>query len=284
MSKSKIQGAFDFFSAEPESVVQPEEPIKKSVLLPPKQIEADAPVIPLENKEEDPLFPEHDAMELARIDEQNEPFTKLLHNEAVKSGFEASSLPDSSSFIIPQSDDYDSTSEVQHVVAAQFEEIEMIMPEDKVSTKKIIEKVQKQDFTVPQHKRPSGTRGRKSVKENSIIADLVEIPADDILFQKQYYSMGDVTQMFKENHSLIRYWASEFTVLKPKKNKKGDRFFRPEDVKNLQLIHDLLRRKKYTIEGAKEYLKNMKKAEEKFATIQSLQNIKTFFLELKANI
>ena len=61
-------------------------------------------------------------------------------------------------------------------------------------------------------------RGRKSLKEMGLDADLIEIPADEILFQKQYYSIGDVAAMFKENTSLIRYWENEFTILKPKKN------------------------------------------------------------------
>lgn len=132
--------------------------------------------------------------------------------------------------------------------------------------------------------RPAGMRGRRPVKEYSLAAGNIEVPDDNTLFQKQYYSMGEVTAMFKENHSLIRYWESEFDILKPKKNGKGDRFFRPVDVKNLYLIYDLLRRRKFTIEGAKDYLKNSNKAEEKFAAIQSLQKIKNFFLELKAGL
>ncbi|MBO9617929.1 MAG: MerR family transcriptional regulator [Niabella sp.] len=133
-------------------------------------------------------------------------------------------------------------------------------------------------------RRPAGTRGRRSVKENSIAADAVEMPEEEELFKKHYYSMGEVTALFKESHSLIRYWESEFDILKPKKNGKGDRFFRPQDVKNLFLIYDLLRRKKFTIEGAKEYLKNNKKADERFAAVQSLQRLKGFLLELKAGI
>ncbi|MCD2423986.1 MerR family transcriptional regulator [Niabella pedocola] len=133
-------------------------------------------------------------------------------------------------------------------------------------------------------RRPPGTRGRRSVRENSIAADAVEMPDEELLFKKHYYSMGEVTAMFKESHSLIRYWESEFDILKPKKNGKGDRFFRPQDVKNLFLIYDLLRRRKFTIEGAKEYLKNHKKADEKFAAVQSLQRIRGFLLELKAGI
>ncbi len=127
-------------------------------------------------------------------------------------------------------------------------------------------------------------RGRRSLKEISINADLINIPPDDILFKKQYYSIGEVAAMFRENQSLIRYWETEFDILQPRKNRKGDRFFRPVDIKNLVMIYDLLRRRKFTIEGAKDYLKKDKKAEEKFAMIQSLEKIKGFLLELKASL
>lgn len=118
----------------------------------------------------------------------------------------------------------------------------------------------------------------------SMNADLVEIPDDETLFKKQYYSIGDVAAMFKENTSLIRYWENEFSILKPKKNKKGDRYFRPEDVKNLKMIYHLLRERKYTIDGAKEFLKNNKTAGEKHGMIESLQRIKSFLTELKNNL
>ncbi|MFZ9661164.1 MAG: MerR family transcriptional regulator, partial [Chitinophagaceae bacterium] len=68
----------------------------------------------------------------------------------------------------------------------------------------------------------------------------------------------------------------------PRKNGKGDRFFRPDDIKNLQIIHHLLRQRKFTIEGAKEFLKNQKKAKDKFAVVKQLQQIKNFLLEMKA--
>jgi DNA-binding transcriptional MerR regulator len=132
--------------------------------------------------------------------------------------------------------------------------------------------------------RPVSTRGRRSLKDIGINADLIQIPEDGILFQKQYYSIGEVAVMFRENQSLIRYWETEFDILQPMKNRKGDRFFRPVDIKNLVLIYDLLRRRKFTIEGAKDYLKKNKKAEEKFAMIKSLEKIKGFLLELKANL
>ena len=93
------------------------------------------------------------------------------------------------------------------------------------------------------NKKPASTRGRRSLKEAGINADLIQIPEDEILFQKQYYSIGEVAVMFRENQSLIRYWETEFDILQPRKNRKGDRFFRPIDVKNLVLIYDLLRRR-----------------------------------------
>lgn len=130
----------------------------------------------------------------------------------------------------------------------------------------------------------NGKRGRRSLKEVALSADLIQVPEDEILFQKQYYSIGEVAAMFRENQSLIRYWETEFDILQPRKNRKGDRHFRPVDIKNLVMIYDLLRRRKFTIEGAKDYLKKNKKAEEKFALIESLQKIKGFLLELKASL
>ncbi|MBK8140778.1 MAG: MerR family transcriptional regulator [Chitinophagaceae bacterium] len=139
-------------------------------------------------------------------------------------------------------------------------------------------------IVLEEKKATAGKRGRRSLKDIAVNADLVQIPEDDILFKKQYYSIGEVAAMFRENQSLIRYWETEFDILQPRKNRKGDRFFRPVDIKNLVMIYDLLRRRKFTIEGAKDYLKGNKRAEEKFAMIQSLQKIKGFLMELKANL
>jgi len=132
--------------------------------------------------------------------------------------------------------------------------------------------------------KPKSKRGRKSLKEYNAEPDAVHVPEDEVLFQKQYYSIGDVAVMFKENTSLIRYWEKEFPILKPKKNKKGDRFFRPEDIKNLKMIYHLLRERKYTIEGAKEFIKNNRAAGEKHEMIESLEKVKLFLLELKNNL
>ena len=112
----------------------------------------------------------------------------------------------------------------------------------------------------------------------------VSVPDDEALFSKQYYPIGDVAHMFGVNTSLIRYWENEFDILEPRKNRKGDRFFKPTDIKNLQLIHDLLRRRKFTIEGAKDYLKRNRQAEERYEMIRSLQQLRNFLLEIKAHL
>ncbi len=136
----------------------------------------------------------------------------------------------------------------------------------------------------PATKTGTSKRGRKSLKQATAEADLIEIPADDVLFGKQYYTMGEVSAMFKVNQSLLRYWETEFDILQPRKNKKGDRYFRPVDIKNLHLIYHLLRQKKYTIEGAKDFLRNNKKARERFEVIERLQQIRNFLLEWKAQL
>jgi DNA-binding transcriptional MerR regulator len=128
------------------------------------------------------------------------------------------------------------------------------------------------------------SRGRKSIREMSLETARIEIPADDILYQKQYYGIGEVATMFQVNASLLRYWESEFDILKPRKNRKGDRFFRPDDIKNLQRIHHLLRERKYTIEGARAFLKASKKAGSAFEAVESLKKLKEFLLELRAGL
>lgn len=139
-------------------------------------------------------------------------------------------------------------------------------------------------ITPKEEKKRKSPRGRKSLKEAESESERVDVPEDEVLFQKQYYSIGEVAIMFGVNNSLIRFWENEFDVLDPRKNRKGDRFFKPSDIKNLQLIHDLLRRRKFTIEGAKDYLKKNKQADERYHMIQSLQRMRSFLLELKASL
>ena len=130
--------------------------------------------------------------------------------------------------------------------------------------------------------KPKVGPGRKKLKDTEP-EDPIEIPEDEILFQKAYYGIGEVAEMFGVNGSLLRFWEGEFGM-ELRKNRKGDRFFKPSDIKTLQLIHDLLRRRKFTIEGAKDFMKKNKGADERYAMIQSLQRVRGFLLELKAHL
>lgn len=136
----------------------------------------------------------------------------------------------------------------------------------------------------PQGPKVKSTRGRKSIKATEAGPDKILVPEDEELFKKQYYPISEVAVMFGVNISQIRYWENEFPQLKPRKNGKGDRLFRPEDVKMLVLIHDLIRRRKYTLEGAKDYLKLNNGEDMRFPLIQQLQKLKGFLNELKANM
>jgi DNA-binding transcriptional MerR regulator len=146
---------------------------------------------------------------------------------------------------------------------------------EKAAAKKTIAPVNKQ----------AGKRGRKSFKEMDNEADLIEVPGDEILQQKLYYSISEVAGWFKVNTSLLRYWENEFDVLQPRKTRKGDRLFRVEDIKNLQLIYFLLRQRKFSIDGAKNYLKNNKQeADTQVRLVESLTRFRSFLLEMKANL
>ncbi len=138
---------------------------------------------------------------------------------------------------------------------------------------------------VYKQEKPKSKRGRKSFKDIDAEVDSIEIPDDEILNKKLYYPIREVAAFFKCNTSLIRAWEVEFDILQPRKNRKGDRLFRVEDIKNLQVIYYLLRNKKLSVEGAKAYLKNnKKKADTQQQLTHTLNKFKGFLLELKATL
>jgi len=74
--------------------------------------------------------------------------------------------------------------------------------------------------------------------------------------EKRYYKIGEVAKAFEVNTSLIRFWEKEFDVIKPKKNAKGNRLFTQEDIANFKLIFNLVKERGFTLDGAKQKLKN----------------------------
>jgi DNA-binding transcriptional MerR regulator len=102
---------------------------------------------------------------------------------------------------------------------------------------------------------------------------------------KLYFSIGEVAKMFDVSTSLIRFWESEFDILKPKKNRKGDRFFTQKDVDNLHLIFHLVKERGYTLKGAKQKLReNRQDTVNHFEVVQQLKKIRGFLQEVKAGL
>jgi DNA-binding transcriptional MerR regulator len=103
--------------------------------------------------------------------------------------------------------------------------------------------------------------------------------------EKLYYQIGEVSEMFSEPVSTIRFWEKEFDVLRPKKNNKGNRLFMQEDIKNLRLIHHLLREKGMTLEGAKKQLKNNREETDyRLEIAENLRSIRALLVDLSEEI
>ena len=102
---------------------------------------------------------------------------------------------------------------------------------------------------------------------------------------KIYYSMGEVAEMFDVNPSLLRYWEQEFDILKPHRNKKGNRLFTPKDVDNIRIIYHLLKERKMKIEVARKYIRDYRKEVDRDAEItEHLMNIRAILLEIKQDL
>ena len=99
--------------------------------------------------------------------------------------------------------------------------------------------------------------------------------------KKIFYSIGETAKIFNVHVSLIRYGEKEFSILKPKKNKKGNRLFTQKDIKNLHLIYNLVKERGYTLEGAQKQLKSNKDLNSEIEIINRLKKIRSFLIDLK---
>lgn len=103
--------------------------------------------------------------------------------------------------------------------------------------------------------------------------------------EKLYYTIGEVAGMFDVNTSLIRFWENEFDIIKPKRNKKGNRLFTKQDVENFYIIFHLVKERGLTLDGAKKKMKDNKDDTiNNFEVVKSLQNIKELLLEVKESL
>ncbi|MDA9951904.1 MerR family transcriptional regulator [Chitinophagales bacterium] len=111
------------------------------------------------------------------------------------------------------------------------------------------------------------------------------MPYKEFKIEKLYYTIGEVAKIFDVSTSLLRYWEKEFDILKPRKNKKGNRLFTKLDVKNLKMIYHLVKEKGYTLGGAKQKLSsNTDNLKNNQRIVESLQQIKLFLNEVKEDL
>jgi DNA-binding transcriptional MerR regulator len=109
------------------------------------------------------------------------------------------------------------------------------------------------------------------------------MPYKEKNIEKLYYTIGEVAKMFDVNVSLLRYWEKEFEILKPKKNKKGNRLFTKKDVNNIEIIYHLVKERGFTLDGAKKKLsENKSDTIDNIEIINKLKKIKGFLNELSS--
>ncbi len=111
------------------------------------------------------------------------------------------------------------------------------------------------------------------------------MPYKEKEIEKKYFTIGEVADELKVATSLIRFWEGEFDIIKPKKNRKGNRQFTQEDIKNVKLIYFLVKEKGYTLQGARDFIKNdVEAATNKMELIESLKKVKSFLETLKTQL
>jgi DNA-binding transcriptional MerR regulator len=111
--------------------------------------------------------------------------------------------------------------------------------------------------------------------------------------EKLFYSITEVADQFKVNASLIRFWEKEFEFLKPRKTAKGNRTYTKKDIENIRLVYHLVKEKGFTLQGAKDKLKEKPTKEtsnkpqdsnKNAEVIKNLNNLKSFLQELKSQL
>ena len=108
------------------------------------------------------------------------------------------------------------------------------------------------------------------------------MPSNEKSIKKIYYSIGEVATIFDVNKSLIRFWEKEFNIIKPKKNKKGNRYFTEKDIKNFHLIFHLVKDQRYTLDGAKKKLRENKDDKiKKIEIVNTLKDIRTQLVAIR---
>lgn len=93
----------------------------------------------------------------------------------------------------------------------------------------------------------------------------------DLSIPKLYYSISEVSRLTGLEQYVLRYWETEFEELRPQKNRAGNRIYSNKDIKFILRIRELLREKRYTIEGAKQILRDEKLKERELEESPEIQ-------------
>lgn len=108
----------------------------------------------------------------------------------------------------------------------------------------------------------------------------------DLSIKKLYYSISEVSKITDIEQYVLRYWETEFEQLNPQKNRAGNRIYTNKDIRLILYIKELLREKKYTIEGAKKILENYEQEKKPVIEVKEkkVHNETDISIEIEKNI
>ena len=101
---------------------------------------------------------------------------------------------------------------------------------------------------------------------------------------KLYYSIGEVATMLDVAPSVLRFWETEFDCIRPTKNRRGSRSYTEHDIELLRRIHYLTRACGYTLDGAREQMRQRPVEDPKMEVVKNLQSVREFLVSLKENL
>ncbi|GAB3223016.1 hypothetical protein GCM10027346_01580 [Hymenobacter seoulensis] len=131
----------------------------------------------------------------------------------------------------------------------------------------------------------SGAATLPPSRTHNVRATTYTMPYKDREIEKQYFTIGEVAAQFNVAPSLIRFWETEFEELRPRKSKKGNRLYTPQDIDIFRTIYHLVKERGYTIPGARDMLKQKgPQLKEKIDVIQSLEKIRKFMVTMKKEL
>ncbi len=112
------------------------------------------------------------------------------------------------------------------------------------------------------------------------------MPYKEKEIEKKYFTIGEVAQELSVATSLIRFWEREFDIIKPKKNRKGNRQFTQQDFQHVKLIYHLVKERGFTLQGARSFIQNggTEEANQKLVLIESLKKVRAFLEDLKKEL